>query len=329
MIELRVAAAGEDNPRNTEAAIIALDSGELMLAYSDFFKGSGGDHDSARISAKKSADGGRTWGDRFTLQDNVGDMNVMSVSLLRLQSGDIGLVYLRKNSERDLKAFLRISQDEGKTWSEARAISTEEGYNETNNDRVIQMNSGRLVVPTSWSADVTLGHFVSFCYYSDDLGHTWKKSKNHCDAPGIGADEPAIVETGNGCLLMAFRTTQGHIFRARSTDGGESWGEPSAIVEMISPCAPVNVKRIPDTADLLCLWNHHPTDRLPLSSAISSDGGETWSNIKNVDEEPRGGYAYPSILFHDAMVYMTYYHDDSRFLHLKLKALPIGWFYGR
>lgn len=327
MIEILVAPAGESNPRNSEASMMALNTGELMLAYSDFFKGAGGDHDVARISGKMSSDGGRTWGDRFTLQDNVGDMNVMSVSLLRLQDGDIGFVYLRKNSEHDLKAFLRTSSDEGNTWSDARVISTEDGYNETNNDRVLQMRSGRLIVPTSWSANVNLGHYVSFCYYSDDLGYTWQRSRNHCDAPGVGADEPAIVETYNSHLLMLFRTTQGHIFGARSEDGGEHWGEPFPIEEMVSPCAPVHVKRIPSTGDLLCVWNHHPTKRVPLTSAISRDEGETWMHIKNVDEGPSMGYAYPSILFYDDRVYMTYYHNDGRWIHLKLKAVPVDGLY--
>ena len=86
--------------------------------------------------------------------------------------------------------------------------------------------------------------------------------------------------------------------------------------------------RVPDSADLLCLWDHDPAVRLPLTSAISSDGGETWSHIRNVDEGPTSGYAYPSILFHEGVVYTTYYHNDGRFLHLKLKALPIRWFYG-
>jgi sialidase-1 len=328
-METLVAPAAAGNPRNTEAAMIVLDNGELLLAYSDFFHGGGGDHDLARISAKRSADGGRTWGERFTLQDNVGDRNVMSVSLLRLHDGNIAFAYLRKNSERDLKAFLRISADEAETWSEPQVISTEAGYNETNNDRLVQMKSGRLIAPTSWSGDVNLGHYVSFCYYSDDLGRTWKRSKNQCDAPGVGADEPAVAETGAGRLLMVFRTTQGRIFKARSEDGGESWGEPSPVEEMVSPCAPVNVKRIPATGDLLGVWNHHPTSRVPLTAAISPDQGETWSHIRNVDEGPSSGYAYPSILFHDAEVYLTYYHNDGRFLHLKLQVLPIEWFYGR
>jgi len=41
----------------------------------------------------------------------------MSVSLLRLQNGEIALFYLLKNSEQDCRPVMRLSRDEGTTWS--------------------------------------------------------------------------------------------------------------------------------------------------------------------------------------------------------------------
>ena len=42
--ELVVAPVGPQNPRNSEAAIIQLKNGSLLLAWTEFYAGSGADH---------------------------------------------------------------------------------------------------------------------------------------------------------------------------------------------------------------------------------------------------------------------------------------------
>ncbi len=74
---LTVASVGPDNPRNSEAAIVPLKSGALLLGWTEFYAGSGADHGPARISGKVSTDGGRTWGEKYTLVENDGGRNVM------------------------------------------------------------------------------------------------------------------------------------------------------------------------------------------------------------------------------------------------------------
>ena len=67
-----VAPVGPQNPRNSEAAIIPLKDGSLLLGWTEFYAGNGADHGPARISGKVSTDGGRTWGDKRTLVENDG-----------------------------------------------------------------------------------------------------------------------------------------------------------------------------------------------------------------------------------------------------------------
>src|SRR5690625_2341983 len=98
----------------------------------------------------------------------------MSVSLLRLDNGEIALFYVRKNSMRDCIPMMRTSSDEGVTWSEPiPCITDREGYFVLNNDRVIQLGNGRLLMPVSMhvtSAEESTfnENGVIFCYYSDD-----------------------------------------------------------------------------------------------------------------------------------------------------------------
>ncbi len=127
-----------------------------------------------------------------------------------------------------------------------------------------------------------------------------------------------------------------------SKDRGETWSDAEA-TELPSPSAANCIKRIPETGDLVFLWNnatpealavpggtsyHYP--RNPLTAAISKDEGQTWTNLKDV--ERREGYisGYPSISFADSEALVAYYHSSrsmSRDTDLRLKIIVVDWFY--
>ena len=135
-----VAPVGPQNPRNSEAAIIPLKDGSLLLGWTEFYAGDGADHGPARISGKRSVDGGRTWGDKYTLVENDGGCNVMEVNFLRLRDGRIALFYCQKNSESsDCRVMMRSSADEGKTWVNPKQLSPEAKYTGLTNGRSIRL----------------------------------------------------------------------------------------------------------------------------------------------------------------------------------------------
>src|SRR5690606_35785591 len=93
--------SGEQHPRHTEGSILELSDGSLLFAVTQF-AGSGSDFATAQIIARRSSDGGRTWGEPRVLQENTGGMNVMSVTLRRLAPDRVALFFLQKNSVSDL-----------------------------------------------------------------------------------------------------------------------------------------------------------------------------------------------------------------------------------
>ena len=99
VFSLTVAPVMPQNPRNSEAAIIPLKSSALLLGWTEFYAGNGADHGPARISGKVSTDGGKTWGEKYTLVENDGGCNVMEVNFLRLSDGSIALFHCQKNTE--------------------------------------------------------------------------------------------------------------------------------------------------------------------------------------------------------------------------------------
>lgn len=330
-----VAPATPENPRNTEGSVVELKDGTLLLAWSRFYGGTD-DANGAEIAGITSGDGGRTWSEPFVIQENVGEQNVMSVSLLRLQSGRIGLCYGVKNSNTDLHFYLRYTDDETATWSEPKRITDADGYNIINNDRLVQLSSGRLIAPVAFSPNIyTSFSQVSFVLYSDDEGLTWRRSNPDLTAPLWGAMEPGVAELADERLMMIIRTQVGVIYESYSDDGGETWSE-AVPGKVISPEAPATLKRIPGTGDLLLIWNNNPdavnnyrARRTPLTAAISRDNGATWENIKNVEGDPGVAYTYVSVAFVADRALLTYYCSEEwdKGLSLRFKSIPLDWFY--
>ena len=332
-ISLLVCPATDEHPRNSEASLVALKNGELLLAYSEF-QGGSADNSPAQIMAKTSADGGRTWSEARVLQPNTGKQNVMSPSLLRLQSGRLMFAYLVKNSSSDLRVEVRLSSDEGKTWSEPVPANRRDGYHVMNNDRLLQLKNGRIIAPISHDTDWERnGHFRIFCLLSDDEGKSWRESKSILDLPQRGAMEPGVCQLANGSLLMVIRNQFGQIYFSRSRDGGDHWSEPEPS-SVRAPESPATIQRIPGSKDLLLVWNDNyepgigqSGKRTPLTAAISHDGGKTWGKPKNLEDDPTRTFSYPSMTFVGERVLLTYY-DGANLgrCSLRFRSLPLAWF---
>ncbi len=333
---------GEDNPRNSEGDFVELKDGRILFVYSRYTGDSTSDHAPAYLAGRYSGDGGNTWSDDHLIVEREGDMNVMSVSLLRLQNGEIALFYLRKNSLSDCIPMMRISTDEAETWSEpVRTIRDKQGYFIVNNDRVIQLKDGRLLLPVSlhktpdseWSG---MGRLWS--YYSDDHGQTWQSDIEVPNPENILVQEPGVVELNDGRIMMFMRTDTGTQYKSFSKDRGESWS-PVTVGNIPSPRSPASIERIPSTGDLLMVWNNNGGEnealagkRTPFNTAFSKDEGETWINIRTIEDDPDGWYCYTAIHFTDGHVLLGHCAGNrpqgTSLSVTNITKLDLGWIYG-
>ena len=233
------------------------------------------------------------------------------------------------------------SDDDGKTWNRGGSMTVGDvparPYSTGASSTLIQTRSGRLVAPVRFVSGAghqgqydfagshgTLngkmthieGHAHwpepdnTFVVYSDDEGQTWKRSEGgimiwHRDGHGgmWPVDEPTLVETTDGDVLLFARTTLGRLYLCRSGPvdyvnrsgkrirmaPGERFDHPEAtsIAMSYSPCT---VRRIPSTGHLLMIWNQISGEEIRagyrrgrLSSAISADDGKTWQHFRTVD----------------------------------------------
>jgi len=326
------------HPRYSEGSIVPLRNGSLLYAATEF-AGGGADHSGATIVGRVSPDGGRTWGESRTLQENIGKQNVMSVTLRRMPPGNdaapLGMFFLIKNSPTDLKVALRVSHDDAETFGEPVVVTPGPGYHVMNNDRVTNLDSGRLVCPVAWTDDVSRGgHFVSQCFLSDDGGKSWRAGTDRVDQPQRGAMEPEVVELDDGRLMMIVRTQLGIIATSYSSDGGDHWSTPGKLA-VVAPESPATIRAIPGTGDLLLVWNNtfkpgagHGGPRTPLAAAISRDAGQTWTLVRNLETDPKSGYAYTSVLFHKDRLLLSYYVSAADgTISSRFRSTPVRHFY--
>lgn len=335
----------KENPRNSEGAFVTLNSGRLLFYYTQFYGGAG-DESPARIVEIHSNDRGQTWSEPRVVIENIGGNNVMSVSLLRLKSGKLALFYLLKNSWQDCRPYVRFSTDEAATWSEPKLVVDAPGYFVLNNDRVVQLESGRLVVPVAFhrsrgndphSSKSFDSRAIAMWYYSDDEGQTWKESATWwalAVPTGTGLQEPGLVELGDGTLLSWARTDKGSQYAFTSVDRGNTWTPPAA-TGLKSPVSPASIKRVPNSNDLLAVYNDHSGQfafpvgkRTPLVTAFSSDGGKNWMHRKVVEGAPDGWYCYTAIHFIDDAVLFAYCAGDPRvggLNRLRIRRVSLEW----
>lgn len=343
------------NSRNSEGAFVTLKSGRILFAYTRY-KADANDEGHAVIASRHSDDGGKTWSDKDRiLVRQEGQLNVMSVSLLRLHDGRIAMLNLRKDWAPWVKGNkgdfnhgdsfcmpdIRFSDDECETFTKPRSIVPVNGYHVVNNDRMIQLKSGRLIVPialhrTRWASwpmkdkpthPFLAGAALIIFYFSDDGGNTWWESEGnfYSNFPsGAGLQEPGVIQLKDGRLWSWCRSGHSGItgkefrqWQSFSGNEGMHWSPPEA-TDFISPCSPLSMKRIPSTGHLLAIWNDHSGrfktpkakpiswGRTPLVSAISTDEGKTWRHHKLLEKSPEHGFCYTAIHFTDDAVLLAY-----------------------
>ena len=318
--KITIVEADADRPRSDHASIIELADGRLMIAYIEFCGGDelvGHDHAPSNIVSMTSEDGGRTWGDRRVLAATApGDTNVYNPCLLRLNNGEILFHYLRLHQLAEGEAFksssfLSRSHDEGQTFSPETSPEALQDLGDLNT--LVLLSSGRILLPAGrtlggWCS-VTAGgeagdHGIAGCCYSNDDGRSWRESTTWVDLPRRGAMEPHVAELKDGRLLMTLRTELGAVFQSESGDGGVTWSKPQT-TSLRAPESMPCLARIPQTGDLILVWNHslfdpgydHSGKRTPLTVALSRDDGKTWGNLRDIETDPAWEFTNPACHF--------------------------------
>jgi sialidase-1 len=339
---------GVGNPRNSEGSFVLLNDGRILFVYTRYNGESWSDHASADLAAIVSDDDGCTWQEIGIIRKNDA-ANIMSVSLLRLQDGRIALLYLRKKvlsaQHFDCRPWICFSSDEGASWSEAKDITgLPPLYLVVNNDRLVQLRTGRLLLPAALHRFQIGGQdprSIAIFFISDDGGETWRESKEWVLPPSKtdnGFQEPGVCECQDGKILAYFRSSDGAQYEASSQDNGESWSEACLSQHFPSPLAPLSMKLNPKSGELFAIWcDRDPRwqidalaeswGRTPLVMARSKDNGHSWYGHRLLEAKADHGYCYTAMFFTEEALLLAYCcggGKDSQVLQdLRIRRVPL------
>jgi sialidase-1 len=152
--------------------------------------------------------------------------------------------------------------------------------------------------------------------YSDDDCATWVFGQQNISLPMRGAMEPFIAELGDGRLIMVMRNQLGSLFKSYAADRGASWSLPQTTGLSIPESCPY-VTNLPGSDSIMVVWNNaeynmhwrsHYGKRSPLTAAISSDGGVTFTDFWDIENDPETAFSNPGITWtRDGVCLLTYW----------------------
>ena len=316
--------ANAEYTRHSEGAFLRMKDGSILYAYSRFRESSRDDAPSDIVGCF-SYDEGETWTEPtpFLNAADYNSHNIMSVSLLRMQNGDVGLFFGSRQKPTMGLHHLALSNDECKSFYRTVVCSLPDrpGYYVLNNDRVVRLRSGRLVMPLAFHRGGYNTREPGSVYFewrsvlmfllSDDDGQTWRESADAVFPPfnrsKSGLQEPGVLEREDGSLWAWARTDRMWQYECFSFDGGEHWTQ-AQISQFTSPNSPMQVKRRESDRSLTAVWNPIPNyngrvrykgfaGRTPIAYARSFDDGVTWTEPEVIEGAEDCGYCYPSIFY--------------------------------
>jgi len=229
-----------------------------------------------------SSDAGRTWEEQAPSPVNrashTGALLDTSAGTIILAFADLGRRHwtwqdaLRDAPGARLPTCVARSVDRGRTWQDDQTLH--EAWTGATRD-IIQLADRRIIF-TSMKMRHDPGRHTVLTYFSDDDGVTWAAS-NVIDLGGNGhhggMTEGTIVELRSGRLLQYIRTNWGQLWRAESTDRGETW-HPYGPAGIPASSAPALLKRL-RSGRILLLWNRPDPEGEDGYPLVGGDG--IWS----------------------------------------------------
>jgi predicted neuraminidase len=290
---------------NHAPSITKLANGDLLCAwFSGAFEGAV----NQLILASRSHDGGKTWEKALILQDtpHKSDFDPAFISdkastffcytvgrwnpypFISAENGGVGVDSFR--------LCIRRTNDNGATWSDIAKLDGRL-FCRSNG---IRCKTGRILLPI-YVAPKASEKEQAGVLTSDDDGKSWKVG-GLVTTPA-GADEPSVVEVSSGKIVMALRTTDGFLWKAKSEDQGKTWSTPEK-TELDAAASSSNLFCLSDGRLVLTHGPCKPNYRTPLTIRLSADDGATWGpplllaevkDLPSKDKAWQRQVTYPSV----------------------------------
>ncbi len=259
--------------------------------------------------------------------------------LFRMRDGRFRLFFKAGLEITAWQTWFMDSCDEGFSFSKPQELVPGDrgGGRGPVKNKPILLKNGSILAPASVETDSSWDAFTDISF---DDGNSWFKSESVplrrvvFNATGTantqlihrpyekhmifgkGMIQPTLWEDERGVHMLC-RTTSSRIFRSDSTDGGKSWSL-AYDTGLPNNNSGIDLAQLSD-GRLVLAYNprenypgYYKGSRTPLSIAASTDGGESFSLVADLEMEA-GNFAYPSIIAdQDDMLHVVYTWNRER-----------------
>ncbi|MEM9830496.1 MAG: sialidase family protein [Bacteroidota bacterium] len=220
-------------------------------------------------------------------------------------------LYFKVGKEIDhWETWVKTSTDGGESWSPAEElIAGDRGGRGPVRNKPIVLSDGSWLAGASHEDNRVWNAFAD---RSTDQGKNWEMSDylevNRDSLEGEGIIQPTLWESEPGKVHMLLRSSAGYVYRSDSEDYGKTW---SAVYRtpLPNPNSGIDLTQLSD-GTLALAYNRDDENwgaRAPLSIALSTDNGQTWPRVLDVEEgKPDDEFSYPAIISFGDTIAVTY-----------------------
>lgn len=255
------------------------------------------------------------WGEPFMIADGI-EYELLrnpcyNPVLYKRDNGDILMYYKIGPSPTKWYGAYKISEDEGRTWSNEHRIP--------NNllgpikNKPVKAPDGGILYPTSIEDD--LGWRIYMEYSNQDLSD-WHKIE--IDNGEFDAIQPSVLFYSDGSMQLLCRSRNKRIVESWSYDGGKTWSKVKATY-LPNNNSGTDAVTLHDGKTQVLIYNPIEEGRNKLALARSYDGKD-WEQILMLEDEPEGEFSYPAIIQgKDESIHITYTYNRRKIKYVKLQ----------
>jgi predicted neuraminidase len=208
---------------------------------------------------------------------------------------------------------VKFSDDQGRTWSDARRLIATPFLNTSNLVRStpIELDDGGVLLPVYHEFLCQFGELLQL----DANGHLVRKQRMNSGSDSL---QPTLAPRSATELVALYRAgakSPPQLRFNQSSDAGQTWS-PLQPTNLANPGSSIAAIRS-HSGDLLMAYNPSPSDRKQLAIGVSADGA-LWRQIALLEDDAEAQeFSYPSLIRGESGVYhLTYTWNRQRICHV-------------
>jgi len=288
------------------STIEKLNSGDLLCAW---FGGTRERADDVCIwLARNSGDG---WIDAEVIAEGYG-VPCWNPVLFQMPDGELLLFYKVGPSPTNWTTKLKRSFDGGRSWSHEETMPA--GITGPVRNKPVLLNSGALLCGSSIES-----YRANACYLdvTHDAGRSWKKiGPINIDPEKAGLIQPTLFVDKMNVVKMLCRSRGEPYAIHISQLEGERWTKPK-VIDLPNPDSAIDCT-VGSDGNLYLVYNHSTSKRTPLNLAVSEDGGKTFKQLIELENEA-GRFSYPAIIADGDRLHITYTWNKKRIKYVSVR----------